>query len=1189
MVKSFNSFADLDDLLENTLYTTPAERDTLLKDKSRVATIFVTNFFGTLGLINALKPAQKKTVINFLRKDKRVQVANISDDNHDISLSLKLASEADFFISSITATEISKFLFKLKSGQIDTIDSAVAAKWANGLKPDFALSLKDPYIRSAFIDFRDNGGTTVDISRLAVIFKRRINKLPDGGDFKRFAKRFFGLTEVQIGQPAAAATTAAPAVAATAVATAAPAKLSYYQRQKLKKQQAAQAATQPTAQPAPADDAGLKAQVDAENAAGKKVDERKITGDGFNKMIDLLFKFGSRGGFGVPATMAANKMAEFATKNQEDQPKYANLALELITEVHNKLIITYIANDENTFTVLGDDILEAKRKLLNIKKEYINLVADIPGAVGFEQYLSGFVDMVGTSSSYSKHIARGLYAQLLLGYPLNDYRNNYTLTDSAYLLMTLELVQKMPGAYTQPFKDVYYDTLKKADDRFIKDQLQKVFSYILQPKPQANVLGTFGSAQLAATIALDYVRHLNKDFDFMIESVGDWMKTAISKLMVRFLVKGYDTFDEDYGIEMNNIPFLKLMVEEYFDDIKSSYNNQNNTMVSELIQYLAGEQFKLKDITGLLPDFIKKEIVDDLKVNTIEDSNLSRIYKLGPESYKFTSVARMLDLDLKDLLKKNPTNGKLLRAAIETDGPESYTIEQIALALSERTITVHNVAAEATYMINKVGRDKADKIVHALATIFEKDPQRYNKADIGQRMLSFLPDVSSDTVVKMMTIARDSNMPMLIGPPLYNALAKGNKQMYVDCLTGVIQDAVGTPVEEYVNGIIEDLPPHVVQKMRGNLVGAQVLIDEINKGQIQPFDKIDNNRLKKIFQYNDIDMSQLVGDVVEKKKKNETYTEYFKRALQAVAAKNLLEKEKVALDDKANKKEINRIMISRDHAGKHGDTYPKILKVYNAKLEYPEFEQFRKNNFGDGTVVPAYHGTGGIAAGMILRYGFKVIKSSDPSVTGRMLGDGIYFSNKIDKVLQYVSNSGYSRNHGQKGYIMEMDVNLGKRPKDYQAAGLGNDSIRSPEWCVRDPKAQTRVIKVYEVELNSRRNVDDYLKEDYNNRIMSFKQHLREQTLAPTSSNQMGFIFRDGMIPIINENFEGEFTAVDFEEALKDKLITEDMFEVTGQGPMIVFRNTDQQKIVDLRYNWQLSGSDLDDYVRLFQEKMRPL
>jgi len=148
-------------------------------------------------------------------------------------------------------------------------------------------------------------------------------------------------------------------------------------------------------------------------------------------------------------------------------------------------------------------------------------------------------------------------------------------------------------------------------------------------------------------------------------------------------------------------------------------------------------------------------------------------------------------------------------------------------------------------------------------------------------------------------------------------------------------------------------------------------------------------------------------------------------------------------------KSANRIMIQRDHAGKHGDTYPMIDKVYDANLEYPEFEEFRKTKYGDGSVVPAYHGTGGIAAGMILRYGFKVIKSSDPSVVGRMLGDGIYFSNKIDKVSQYVSNGGYSRQHGQKGYVMEMDTNLGTRNRDYRAAGIdGRDSIRSPEWCV---------------------------------------------------------------------------------------------------------------------------------------------
>jgi hypothetical protein len=661
--------------------------------------------------------------------------------------------------------------------------------------------------------------------------------------------------------------------------------------------------------------------------------------------------------------------------------------------------------------------------------------------------------------------------------------------------------------------------------------------------------------------------------------------------IIRYLVDGYDTFSEIYDIEnsTDNLDYLKQIVIDYYELLMMSLaSDSTKAIIGRIIEELERNQFYLPDMKGPLAEFLRTHIVDDLYKTPLEQSNLVQF--MPSNRFSFPDVLKMLAVDFDKLKKANPNNSRLTLIAIESKGPDDFTVDEIAGALlvAAGDITgsnVANIVRGTSRIITKVGAEKADKLVQAMLIHVGANPSVFNNRQSAEMIARMIADVSSETVVKLMTIARDNKMNMMMGPDLYKAMHKSNKQLYVDTITGILQDTIDTPVEDYVNEIVENLPPHVVQKMRGNLVGAQVLIDEINKGEIQPFDKIDNKRVKKIFQYNDIDMTALLRGVTEKKKKSESYTEYFKRAKQQVAKAALLEKAKVDLDDKADKKEINRIMIQRDHAGKHGDVYPKILKVYNAKLEFPEFEEFRKNKFGDGTIVPAYHGTGGIAAGMILRYGFKVITKSDSLVTGRMLGDGIYFSNKIDKVMQYVSNSGYSRTHGQKGYIMELDVNLGTKDRDYKAAGLGNDSIRSPEWCVRDPKAQTRIVKVYEVELNSKRNVDQYLKEDYNS-VKSFKQHLKEQTLAPTSSNMTGFIFRDGMIPIIDREFEGEYTAVDFEEALKDKLITEDMFEVTGQGPMIVFRNTDEQAIIDLRYNWQLSGPDLNLYVRLFQEKM---
>ena len=48
-----------------------------------------------------------------------------------------------------------------------------------------------------------------------------------------------------------------------------------------------------------------------------------------------------------------------------------------------------------------------------------------------------------------------------------------------------------------------------------------------------------------------------------------------------------------------------------------------------------------------------------------------------------------------------------------------------------------------------------------------------------------------------------------------------------------------------------------------------------------------------------------------------------------------------------------------------------------------------------------------------------------------------------------------------------MNAALGEKNTDYRVAGLGNDSIRSPEWCVFTPNAQFKIYQAYEVELIS--------------------------------------------------------------------------------------------------------------------------
>jgi len=126
---------------------------------------------------------------------------------------------------------------------------------------------------------------------------------------------------------------------------------------------------------------------------------------------------------------------------------------------------------------------------------------------------------------------------------------------------------------------------------------------------------------------------------------------------------------------------------------------------------------------------------------------------------------------------------------------------------------------------------------------------------------------------------------------------------------------------------------------------------------------------------------------------------------------------------------------------------------------------------------------------------------------------------------------------------------------------------------------------VYEVTLVSKATVDKFLKEgvEYTG-LKGFKQHLKEQVMQE-NGNVTSFVFRDGMIPIIDQE-TAAITYVDFEEALSKKLIKQDMFDVSAQGPVIVFRGTADQVVIDERFADHMGGNDLQLYIQLFREEM---
>lgn len=253
--------------------------------------------------------------------------------------------------------------------------------------------------------------------------------------------------------------------------------------------------------------------------------------------------------------------------------------------------------------------------------------------------------------------------------------------------------------------------------------------------------------------------------------------------------------------------------------------------------------------------------------------------------------------------------------------------------------------------------------------------------------------------------------------------------------------------------------------------------------------------------------------------------------------------------------ERKSVEYSKYYNDKHGDIGLKFLESFEVNMDEPEeFKEFILQH-PTPTVIPAFHGTGSVAASMILRFGFKVVKKAvaGVNVAGKMLGDGIYFSNIVSKTAQYLGDAGFNRKVGTVGYLLEMDAYIGKTPENYKAAGLGGkDSIKSPEWCVFDARAQLKIKKAHKVMIVKGQDIRDLKKihpsvltED--RYFKGFSQFLTEERVNMKKSTT--FIFYDGNIP----NKEGKLE--DF-EAWVDKNAKGKISFMPGQyGPEITIEH----------------------------------
>lgn len=341
---------------------------------------------------------------------------------------------------------------------------------------------------------------------------------------------------------------------------------------------------------------------------------------------------------------------------------------------------------------------------------------------------------------------------------------------------------------------------------------------------------------------------------------------------------------------------------------------------------------------------------------------------------------------------------------------------------------------------------------------------------------------------------------------------------------------------------------NLMVKRQGEVDYIDFIKEDLYKHPIKPDFVLDQNRIRQLLKYNNIGIKISAAKHIVKT--IDDIKDTVKQSITKVGALKISEPEHTT-------ESIDRdtIRLNKTRNKNHGNVGVKVLKTYD--VEFPGNkalqEAFRAQNPRDGTVKPVFHGTGTVAASMILRNGFTIISANDQSTVGRLLGNGIYFSNIINKASQYVGDKGggITRQKGVRGYVFEMEAELGLSPKNYRAAGLGGDSIRSPEWAVFDPPSQLRIYKAYYVELTTFDEVKQI--------AAKYGETLNEETSLKSFDNFL-FESREGM-EVSTFLFKGESIPTSLTEyvSIEDYKPRKNVFlEPGADGTFVVIQHSNE-------------------------------
>ena len=986
---------------ENTFYQNEVEKHDFIQDDSGLMLALIYNFFGNIAIIDVTE--NQIPIKQYFKSDKSVRLNKIGDENNNSSLSVKLCDDAKFFRTDKHVQNMTRFLAKLKTGKVDSIDGLALSEMLV-FTPKGNKALKaNPKIKSIV-----DGLTTLSLISPDEALKTFVGDLKDMmmkqddkivGDFKKNIKK--------------------AKLPKTANEKANEWTLEDYESSWV---------------------AGIDRQMD------------EIKNDWNNARNDYD---------------SINKFEEFQAIFLDGDSR--SVGIKDVKELTAQELSEYF--DKQPLNDLVDEITDKRDP--TIKRNIHKLIID---GIGLSKWNKKF--WMGVFKSYVD----------------NDLKDNH-----------FGMLVKFAGKIKEYYPDFLKDVIDETD---VED-----FSYIY------DFFGDFRWKMTSEESLMIDKRLLDKAIDYYKNGstgkANNFFFTEILRQPNRPAILNNNlSLNKEYAKKIvDNVPdemkqpffheLSRMVMGNFFKSDGS--DNSGKKLISEIIK-LNPDEFA-DSMTPNLPTEELSNMTKMLNADTVEKLIIPLMNKLKPMANQ-TNDEKNIKIVTTLLYKKMMENGKYQEVFVKYF-PNASNDEK-NLMLKELLINL-----EPNVNVEKANETKMNILLNDYDSTINSNDPNFKQAMLMMGVFDYITPSQNNELLRQVNDGDwwYFDKMGILSDSLQDRMNQTNYKM--------LSDSLETQPDE-VNDYYDNGSKGDRQKINNYFQGWNLLSNQIKGGVIPSFTgNVSKYDLKNMLDYNNLDYQEVYKKSKTQKRKNENLTDYITRIDRFLkeGKLGLAEPKVTPIDETPEELKEKSIQIQNETRNEnHGPNHLKILKTYQVNFPITEYEKFvevMKMMNTHNPLIPAFTGTSGIGANMIMRYGFALLPNDAQGVTGKALGQGIYLAKNIDKVQQYLGetyNVG-ARKVGTKGYILQMEAELGENGVNFEEAGTGSDNdlhpnFISPEWAVKDPEKQIKMMKLLQVELIS---LQDWKEMNNLNENMNFSQFLTEDTKT-VNNNQVTFTIHDNHV-----------------------------------------------------------------------------